>query len=209
MNYLAHITLSKPTTESLIGNLLGDFCKGVAVDTLSGAVSAGLANHRAVDRFTDTHPLVKQAKAEFSATRRRFAGVALDVLFDHLLIRHWPCFYRTDFVSFKQQVYQRLAQAEPLMPESMQQVMRKVRLYDWFAQYQQLADVGVALDNIARRIRFSNQFSGMLDEIRPLYPQLEQSFLQFYPQLIQHVISLNLEQQFEPADTDFLPLLLR
>lgn len=209
MNYLAHIVLARPTAESLVGNLLGDFCKGVAVDTLSAAVNAGLANHRAVDHFTDTHPLVKQAKAEFSAKRRRFAGVALDVLFDHFLIRHWHSFYRTDFISFKQQVYLRLAQAEPLMPESMQQVMRKVRLYDWFAQYQQLADVGLALDNIARRIRFSNQFSGMLDEITPLYPQLDQMFLQFYPQLIQHVVTLGLEQPFEPAVTDFSPLLLR
>lgn len=209
MNYLAHITLAKTTADSLVGNLLGDFCKGVAVEQLSNAMQAGLANHRAVDRFTDSHPLVKQTKGEFSALRRRFAGVALDVLFDHLLIRHWSRFYQTDFVSFKLQVYQRLAQAEPLMPEAMQQIMRKVRLYDWFAQYQQLTDVGVALDNIARRIRFNNQFSGMLDEITPLYPQLEQIFLQFYPQLIQHVAALGLEQQFESADTDFSPLLLR
>ena len=194
MNYLAHAALAQPQPQSLVGNLLGDFCKGVAIDTLPRPIQAGLANHRAVDRFTDSHPLVREARACFSTERRRFAPVALDVLFDHFLIRHWRQFYATPYLQAKSELYLQLATAEPLMPEAMAVVMRKVRQQDWLAAYQQLDGVAMALDRIAQRIRFANRFSGAGQDIERHYPRLERVFLAFYPELQAHVAELGLEQ---------------
>ena len=193
MNYLAHTALAQPNLHSLVGNLLGDFCKGVDLQAQPKAILDGLANHRAVDKFTDQHSELRQHRLTFSPQRRRFAGIALDVLFDHLLIKHWPRFYHTSFVSYKQQLYRDLATAEHLMPEQMRITMRQVRQQDWLASYQHLPTVGHALDNIAKRLRFANAFSGMINEIMPRYDKLERTFLEFYPQLQQHVSSIELE----------------
>tara|TARA_R110002126_G_scaffold8953_14_gene41185 strand:+ start:2905 stop:3504 length:600 start_codon:yes stop_codon:yes gene_type:complete len=193
VNYLAHAALAQPNQFSLVGNLLGDFCKGLQLETLHPAVRAGLENHRATDRFTDYHPIVKAAKVEFSATRRRFAGVALDVLFDHYLIRHWQQFYPQPFTEYKAQLYRKLNDAMPLMPAPMRDTMQRVCRYDWFASYQQLPQLGQALDHIARRIRFANNFSGIITEIMPRYTALEQDFLNFYPQLQQHLKQAGIE----------------
>lgn len=194
MNYLAHAALAMPTQYSLVGNLLGDFCKGVCVEKLHPAIKAGLYNHRATDRFTDTHPLVKAAKARFSPARRRFAAVALDVLFDHFLISHWQQFYPEPFSEYKAGLYLKLNKAMPLMPAPMQTTMQRVCSNDWFASYQQLPRLGQALDHIAGRIRFANNFAGIISEISPRYARLEHDFLQFYPQLQQHLQQLALEQ---------------
>ncbi|GHG69844.1 ACP phosphodiesterase [Alishewanella longhuensis] len=193
MNYLAHAALAQSSVHSLVGNLLGDFCKGVELSTLPEAVLAGLANHRAVDRYTDHHPLVQQAKRQFSAQRRRFAAVTLDVLFDHFLILHWQSFYAEPFVKAKERLYSKLAQAEPLMPPAMQLTMQRVRQQDWLSAYQQLPSLARALDHIAARIRFENQFAGIMEEIYPRYNDLEQIFLEFYPQLLRHTALLALE----------------
>ncbi|WP_372626583.1 ACP phosphodiesterase [Arsukibacterium sp.] len=193
MNYLAHAVLAKQNPYSLTGNLLGDFCKGVQVGSLHPDIKAGLDNHRATDRFTDSHIIVRTAKAGFSQGRRRFAGVALDVLFDHFLIRHWQQFYSAPFADYKLKLYQHLSEAMPLMPLPMQQTMLRVCRYDWFASYQHLSGLGQALDHIAGRIRFANNFGGIIDEITPRYAELEQSFLQFYPQLQRHLQQLALE----------------
>ncbi|MDP5134375.1 ACP phosphodiesterase [Rheinheimera baltica] len=193
MNYLAHTALAQPNHFSLVGNLLGDFCKGTALTTLPPPILAGLKNHRAVDVFTDSHPSVRDAKKVFSPSRRRFAGIALDVLFDHFLICHWTRFYDQPFSEYKQQLYTNLAAAEHLMPASMALTMRSVRQHDWFLSYQQLTGLGHALDRIASRIRFNNQFAGIIEEIKPNYALLEQVFLQFYPQLQQHVVVMALE----------------
>jgi acyl carrier protein phosphodiesterase len=65
MNYFAHLVLSQPTVESTVGNLLGDFAKGVKREALNPAVSFGLDNHRAVDRFTDAHESIQALKRLF------------------------------------------------------------------------------------------------------------------------------------------------
>ena len=183
MNYLAHCFLSPATPASLVGNLLGDFCKGVDERRLSVEVKAGLINHRAVDKFTDNHPLVRQAKVCFSPHRRRFAGIALDVLFDYYLISHWHLFSAIPFDVFRKNTYQLIVQGVPLMPEPMQQVMTRVVSQDWFANYQSLQGVGHTLDQIADRLRFSNQFSGCIEDIRKHNNALEAVFLSFFVQL--------------------------
>jgi acyl carrier protein phosphodiesterase len=193
VNYLAHAVLAKPNVYSLTGNLLGDFCKGLNVGSLHPEVRAGLENHRATDRFTDSHSIVRAAKAGFSPMRRRFAPVALDVLFDHFLIRHWQQFYHEPFADYKIKLYQQLSEALPLMPLPMQQTMQRVCNDDWFASYGHLKALGLALDNIAGRIRFTNNFDGIINEITPRYAELEQHFLQFYPKLLQHLEQLALE----------------
>ncbi|MCC5450406.1 ACP phosphodiesterase [Rheinheimera sp. UJ51] len=199
MNYLAHLALAQPTASSLVGNLLGDFSKGVCLVSLALSIKAGLANHRAVDAFTDADNAICLAKRQFSPTRRRFAGVALDVLFDHFLTVHWSRFYAEPFSRAKLALYQQLAHAEPLMPAQMLWTMQKVRQQDWFESYQQLPRVGMALDRIAQRIRFANQFAGIITEITPRYTELEQVFLDFYPRLQQHVRQQALEPIIMPA----------
>ena len=193
MNYLAHAMLAQANAYSLVGNLLGDFCKGLDIHQQHPQILAGLYNHRAVDRFTDQHPLVVQARQTFSPQRRRFAGIALDVLFDHLLIKHWPSFYSGQFLQHKPILYARFAAAEPLMPDSMRSTIRQLRLQDWFSHYQQLTSLGQTLDRIATRIRFKHQFNGIIQEIEPRYSELDQLFQQFYPQLQQQVKQLALE----------------
>lgn len=193
MNYLAHAVLAQSSSHSLVGNLLGDFCKGVDLTVLPQAVLVGLANHRAIDRFTDQHVLVQQAKQLFSRKRRRFAGVALDVLFDHFLIQHWQQFYPEPFSQAKQNLYLQLQKAEPLMPAPMRQTMQKLRQQDWLSAYQHLPSLALALDAIAARIRFANEFGGSIEEIEPNYRELEAVFLQFYPELQQYNTVLSLQ----------------
>jgi len=194
MNYLAHTALAQPNQFSLVGNLLGDFCKGVQLDAMPLPILAGLANHRAVDIFTDHHPLVVTAKTQFSKQRRRFAGVALDMLYDHFLIHHWQQFYVRPYADYKRQLYADMANAQHLMPAAMARTMQQVRQADWLIHYKQLSQLGNALDRIAARIRFPNQFGGIIDEITPRYAELEQDFLHFYPQLQQHIVQLKLER---------------
>ena len=101
MNYLAHLFLARPTADSHFGNLLGDFRRGVDINTFGNAVRLGLKNHYEVDRFTDRHETVLAAKTLFHKSRRRFAPVALDIYFDHLLIKHWATFTPQGFDDFR------------------------------------------------------------------------------------------------------------
>ncbi len=193
MNYLAHLYFAQPNADSHFGNLLGDFGGNLHAPQLSLAVKQGLDNHYLVDKFTDHHSLVKQAKQVFSLQRRRFAGIALDVLFDHYLIRHWLNFNDCSLQDFKENSYYLLNQNLDIMPKRMQHVISRMIQNDWFKEYETVEGIGLALDNIAKRIRFTNDFDGSIEDIHRHYDELEEVFLNFFPQLIAHVKKQSLE----------------
>jgi len=79
MNYLAHLHLGGQLPAQLLGSLYGDFVKGRLQGQFSPQIEAAIQLHRSIDRFTDSHPLVGEALSRFSQTRRRYAGIVLDV----------------------------------------------------------------------------------------------------------------------------------
>ncbi len=201
MNYLAHLYFAKPTADSHFGNLLADFGGLRQVSNVSHDVKLGVENHMLVDKFTDQHAIQRTAKALFSNQRRRFAGIILDVLYDHFLIKNWQQFHSDAFTQFKLQSYTLLGENQHLMPKRMAYVIYHMRKNDWFESYRTIEGVGTALDNIAKRLRFENNFVGSEAEIRAHYQQLENLFMTFFPALINHVKHHNIENNNERALT--------
>jgi len=183
MNHLAHTFLAPDSAEARVGSILGDFTKGIDLAGLPKPVLEGVRHHLAVDTFTDQHPQVLASKQLFSKQRRRFAGVALDILYDHFLLRHWHRYSEFEQTAFIHTVYRELSAQEPLMPPAMIRVTRRMVDHDWFSAYQELDNIGFALDRVAERIRFPNQFTGIIDEIRENERELEANFLEFFPEL--------------------------
>ena len=187
MNYLAHLRLAEDTAHSRTGNIMGDFRKFLNGQELPDEVRRGIENHQRVDRFTDHHPVVLESKKLFSQERRRFAGIILDVVFDHFLILHWEKFYEDQSEEFIQLSYTDLLGMKKIMPPHMQHIVSMMSDNDWLGSYRYLSNVGHALDGISSRLRFENTFSGAIEELEKHYVQLEANFQGFYPELVSHV----------------------
>jgi len=183
LNHLAHLFLAPDSPEARVGSLLGDFTRGVDLAALPDSVRLGVRHHFAVDSFTDRHPDVLASKRLFSGQRRKFAGVALDVLYDHFLLQHWSEFTDADQSTFITSVYTELQDNESLMNPAMSKTIRRMVSHDWLGSYRDLDNIGYALDRVAERIRFQNSFAGIITEIRPIQAELEESFLSFFPEL--------------------------
>jgi acyl carrier protein phosphodiesterase len=194
MNYFAQLALSQLTVESTVGNLLGDFARGINREVLTPPVNAGLDNHRAVDRFTDSHQAIKHLKQLFLPERRRFAGIALDVYFDHLLMKHWSLYYSSPLHEVIDVFYRRMTAGQPIMPSK---IMRNTTLrmvsYDWFGSYREIDSVAHALDRIAGRIRYKNRFDNAIEDIIANQHEIEATFKDFFPELKAHITRLELE----------------
>lgn len=85
MNYLAHILLSGNDRGLQVGNFIGDSVKGRAYNDYPENIRRGILLHRAIDDFTDHHPLVREATGILKADFGRYSGVLTDVFFDHFL----------------------------------------------------------------------------------------------------------------------------
>ena len=194
MNYFAHLVLAQPTVESTVGNLLGDFAKGVDREYLPPSINAGLDNHRAVDRFTDAHQAIRDLKQLFRPQRRRFAGIALDVYFDHLLMKNWSIYYSRPLHQVIDTFYYRMTAGRPIMPsKNMRNTTSRMVSYDWFGSYREIDSVAHALDRIAARIRYENQFDNAIEDIIANQQEIESAFRDFFPELQAHIARLGLE----------------
>ena len=185
MNYLAHTALSKATPMSLIGNLLGDFMKGVNRDALYPEIREGLENHREVDALTDRHPDVVSLKPLFQDQTRRFAGVAIDIYFDYLLCKHWDSFYVLPLSDFIEQTYALLDNYRHLVPsETMRFALGRMTTQDWFSAYRDEGMIFKVIERAASRIRYPNAFTDSIADIQQNREIIEQGFLNLYPELM-------------------------
>jgi len=85
MNYLAHAVLSFNDEFLLTGNMISDFVKGKKKFDYPASIQKGIELHRAIDQFTDFHPVTAKAKELFRTDYRLYSGAFIDIVFDHFL----------------------------------------------------------------------------------------------------------------------------
>ena len=183
MNYLAHFYLAEQSSEGLLGSLLGDFVKGRLDDRFPQTVRRGIALHRAIDSFTDAHPLHLESRNRIGGERRRYAGIIIDVCYDHFLCRHWAEYSSESLDRFAARVYDILREHQDALPDRLRRMVPHMIANDWLGSYAELENVGRALDGIAERIVRSNPLAGAVIEIEANYGELDGDFQRFFPQL--------------------------
>lgn len=182
MNYLAHLFLAKPGDDALVGNLLGDFVKG-PLEEAPDRYRDGIALHRAIDEFTDDHPRVRESRRRISAERRRFAGIIVDMCYDHFLARSWERFTDVPLPEFSARVYGLLQERVDHLPARLQFALPHMEREDWLASYRDPEGIALALDRMSRRSKRSGRLVGAGAELLAQYAGLERDFESFFPEL--------------------------
>jgi len=182
MNYLAHLHLGGQRPGQLLGSLYGDFVKGRLQGQYDPEIEAAIQLHRSIDVFTDRHPLVDVSLSRFSTTRRRYAGIVLDVFFDHCLARDWMLYADRPLELFTADVY-RVLTAEPQLPERLAKIAPHMVANDWLGSYREFEVLEQVLRGISRRLTRPEELAGAMQELRVLYEPLSEDFRLFYPQL--------------------------
>ena len=167
----------------MIGGLLGDFVKG-SIHRYPAEIRAGILLHRAIDRYTDAHSIVRASRALVSVRRRRFAGIMMDVFFDHFLARHWQSFADTPLPAFTRATYVELLARSGEFPERLQRILPHMAAHDWLGSYQDVEAIDAAINGIARRFRRANTLQGGAQEMLDNYAVLQVNFLRFFPELL-------------------------
>ncbi len=187
MNYLAHLYLANDTPESLIGNLLGDFLKGVDKKQYSIYIQQGIELHYKIDAYTDSHPIFREAKRLISTERRKYAGVLIDVFYDHFLAKHWTSYSSMSLKGFSQKVYAVLWNNQSLLPDTIRKVLPHMIEQDWLVSYQEIGGIEHALNRLAQRAKKGNLLIGSVEELKAHYEELYLSFKIFFPELVSYV----------------------
>ena len=186
MNFLAHALLSPEDDEIRAGNVCADLIKGRVEGIASPGIVAGIALHRAIDRFADRHPAFRECAACVAAPRRRYARVIADVFFDHCLARSWPRYSAVELDAFVEGVCARLERHADAIP--VQDRARFARMVEgrWLGMYATRAGLDRVFAGLARRARFGHRLGEAADDLDRHYPAIEAAFHVLMPALREH-----------------------
>ena len=187
VNFLAHLVLAEPTGPGMIGNLLPDFVKPRLAGPLHPDVAAGVVRHRRVDAFTDTHPVFARSRARLRDRHGRYAGILVDVLYDHVLSRTWADHHHPPRGAFIATAYRLMLENQRLMPPPMPTIVRAMAAEDWLGAYHTPAGLEVIFRRMSRR--FAERFGRavalerVMDDLPRVYDPLAADFAAFFPAL--------------------------
>lgn len=195
MNYLAHIYLARPDPEAMLGALLGDFVFGrSALEDYSAVERREILVHRQVDRYTDDHPQVVAARALFAPGLRRYAGIALDVYYDHCLARDWTRYADEPLDDFNTGFYRYLLSRLDALPPRLRAIAPRIAAHDWLGSYRERGNVDLAVSRIAARLsRNGERLVDCLADLREHEAEIAAGFDAFFPQLVERVPRLRRE----------------
>lgn len=160
MNFLAHAVLAGNDPALIVGGVIGDWIKGPLPGQLPPDLARGVALHRAIDSHAETHPAFQRSRNRVAADRRRYAGVLVDIFYDHLLARDWAQLQAMSLDRYCTVVYRHIADRMLELPEHARPAMRLMADEDWLLSYGELAGIADVLQRMARRARQPNPLAG-------------------------------------------------
>ncbi len=187
MNYLAHLFLAGSDKELIYGNLLEDFMHGRIEHPRNNHLSPGIKNgirlHRTIDSFTDSHPIVKETKGLFHEALGRYDSIAVDVLYDHFLIKNWSSFTLEEFDDFRPRIYSSLREFDTLMPPRLKAMVDSMIFHDWLKAY--IFDDGLrrALTGLNKKIKEGPDMTLSIPIMHKYYEVIDGQFLAFFTEL--------------------------
>jgi len=185
MNYLAHIYLARQNEMTMLGAMLGDFHKIGSQQQYPPEVETEIRVHRKIDSYTDQHPSSLHAKSLFAPEHRRYAGILLDLFYDHLLANHWRQFHDTPLEDFVARFYRALLQHQAMLPERLKHIAPRIAEQNWLLAYRQVEGFEYAATRISHRLSRNGHLlrAGIQDTLQN-YAEIEAGFLHFFPELI-------------------------
>lgn len=184
MNFLAHAYLSGNSTKLLVGNFIGDFVKGKQYRNLEEEVAQGVLLHRAIDDFTDQHPVVGQSKAKLREKYRHYAGVIVDMAYDHFLASNWSRYHSQGLLEYTKKVYAIIEDHNPILPGRMETMLHYMKHDNWLYQYATLEGIDKALTGMSRRTKFDSKMDEAVIDIENHYQDLKAEFETFLPDAV-------------------------
>jgi acyl carrier protein phosphodiesterase len=194
MNWLAHVFLSEPDVQFQLGNLLADVVRGPQRDAMSANFVRGAACHKAIDAFTDAHPVVKRSRARVSNERRRFSGVLVDVFYDYYLARNFGRYSSIALETYTSAFYASVKAHPIALPSDAQLMLERIMRYDLLASYARVDGVERALNRISTYLtsRWHRQFAleRGVEDLLAHEAVFVADFHEFFPALQAHVDGL-------------------
>ena len=183
MNYLAHIYLSGEDDQLKIGNFIADSIKGRKFLHYPEGIQKGIILHRAIDYYTDTHPVFRKSSQRLFPKYRHYSGVIVDILYDHFLAANWEKYYSVPLETYVDQFYQMLNAHFDILPKKVQRFLPVMIENNWLLNYATIEGIGKILYQMNMRTGNKSKMNFAVEDLQNHYRDFEKEFFEFFEEL--------------------------
>jgi acyl carrier protein phosphodiesterase len=187
LNYLAHIYLSGTNEEILVGNFIGDYVKGFELGRFNELVRKGIMLHRHIDSFTDTNIIVKRSKTRIMEKYHKYAGIIIDIFYDHFLVANWRGYSPVPLDAFVKNVHHTLTRYVDMLPQGVQLFLPSFIQNNWIQKYSTIEGIEDVLHKMSARTTLPEETTYAIQVLRDEYDKFDAEFCSFFPTLINYV----------------------
>jgi acyl carrier protein phosphodiesterase len=188
MNFLAHLFLSGPQSEKMVGNFIADSVKGSDMAGFSEGIQQGIKLHRVIDTYTDSHEIMLKSKERLRKRYGKYAPVVSDIFYDHFLAVHWEEYANNSLRNYADETYGFLETYYPVFPERSKQFYNYMVKYDILFAYSKIEGIDRVMRGMSRRASFVSGMETAADELLRGYEAYRGEFRSFFPRLQEHVL---------------------
>jgi acyl carrier protein phosphodiesterase len=183
MNFLAHIYLSGSSDLIKIGNFIADGVRGNKYLAFDSEIQKGIVLHRAIDTFTDAHPLFRKCTKRLHSNYHHYSGVIVDVFFDHFLAKNWNLYSEESLEDFVQNFYISLSTYEMHLTEKAKMMQPYMIEQNWLLNYRSNDGIEKILTQMDRHTNNVSMMRNSVTELNLYYSEFEQDFTHFFAEL--------------------------
>lgn len=186
MNFLAHIYLSGDNDLMKIGNFMADGIRGKNFDTFPMEIQKGIILHRAIDTFTDAHPIFRQSTKRLHANYHHYSGIIVDIFYDHFLAKNWSNYSDEKLEDFTERFYQSLMNNHDSLTLKTQKMLPYMIDHNWLLSYQTIEGIENVLIRMDNRMKRDSNMRFSVAELRTFYLEFENEFTTFFEEIKTH-----------------------
>lgn len=180
MNFLAHLYLSGNDEQLMIGNFIADSVKGSKYKDYPEGIKRGILLHRAIDFYSDNHPVFLKSVERLRPGYHKYAGVIVDIFYDHFLAKNWKEYSERPLEQYVREVHSLMLKNVLHMPARSLMFLRYAMRTNRLVSYGTLNGIGEVLNGMSRRTAFKSNMELSIKDLNEHYPLFELEFREFF-----------------------------
>lgn len=167
----------------MIGNFMADSVKGSKFQMYPEGIQTGIKLHREIDRYTDTHDIVRRSKIRLRENYGHYAGVIVDIYYDHFLAKNWDDYSAIPLDVYVDSVYELLKKNIKHLPPKTRNMLPYMIEFNWLYNYQFMKGMQRVLEGMNRRTNNKSRMNHATVDLKKHYQDFEKDFKEFFVDL--------------------------
>lgn len=180
MNFLAHIYLSGDNKNIAIGNFIADSIRGSKYKSLPLEFQKGILLHRAIDFYTDAHPIFRKSTKRLHKHYSHYSGVIIDIFYDHFLAKNWNSYSNVELEPYAIYFYKSLEDHYQILPQKVKNLMPYLIADNWLYSYRSIEGIQHVLNGMNKRTKYKSNMNMATKQLLDYYSEFESEFTEFF-----------------------------